>query len=63
MVAPKLADFAELGCHHPLLNPRTITGIIRTTTLRTLSDTGRSQLARSLVMATVNIAIAMKIAG
>ena len=61
MMAPKLSGDAVLGGHHLYVTPRTMTGIIRTTARKTIPRADDVEAGPSFLMATVFIAVAMKI--
>lgn len=63
MMAPKLSSGAVLGGHHLYVTPRTMTGVIRTTTRNAKLPPNAEEASRSFAMATVCIAAAMKITG
>ena len=58
MMAPSPSGSAVLGRHHPALNPRTMTGITRTTTEMLCPAAKAAVSSRSSEMATRDISIA-----
>ncbi len=60
MMAPNLSGRTVLGHHHPATIPRTITGLIRTTTRKARPAAKAAASVRSFEMATRDMPIAIK---